>query len=111
MIPEKRRKYLEGREATAEGTESAFTFQSGRQIRFFTRQYVSVRRRMLDTTSNFGKLVKALEKIHSDVQHDISRPVNIRFEGMDRRHKYYSRDVKIWNRETSHSAHLAEMIF
>jgi hypothetical protein len=79
MIPEKRRKYLEGREATAEGTESAFNSLSGRQVRFVSRQYVSVRRRMLDTASNFGKLVKALEKIHSDVQHDISRPVDIRF--------------------------------
>jgi len=79
MIPQKRRKYLEVREATAEGTESVFNFQSGRQFRSFSRQYVSVRRRMLDTTSNFEKLVKALEKIHSDVQHDISRPVDIRF--------------------------------
>jgi hypothetical protein len=79
MIPEERRKYLEGREPTAERTESAFNSQSGRQVRFVSRQYVSVRRRMLDTTSNFGKLVKALEKIHSDVQHDISRPVDIRF--------------------------------
>lgn len=78
MIPQKRRKYLEGREATAEGAESVFNSQSGRQVRSFSRQYVSVRRRMLDTTSNFEKLVKALEKIHSDVQNDISRPVDIR---------------------------------
>ena len=61
------------------GTDTAFNSQSERQFRFFSRQYVSVTSRMLDTTSNFGKLVKALEKNHSDVQHDISRLVDIRF--------------------------------